>query len=50
MLGWIAGSWIVGTEVGLSRCRSVGSDRSASLQKQGRRGVDEGFAHGRSDA
>ena len=50
MLGWYAGSWIVGAEVRLLQCWSAGSGRGTPLQKQERRGVDEGFAGGRSDA
>ena len=49
-MGWSAGSWIVGAEVGLSQCWSVGSGRDTPLQKQESRGVGEGFAHGGSDA
>ena len=50
MLGCSAGSWIVGAEVGLLQCWSTGSRRGTPLQKQGRRGVGEGFARGVSDA
>ena len=50
LAGWDAGSWIVGAEVRLLQCWSAGSGRSTPLQKQERRGVDEGFARGRSDA
>ena len=50
MAGWFASSWIVRAEVGLLQCWSTGSRRGTPLQKQERRGVDEGFARGRSDA
>ena len=50
MAGWSAGSWIVGTEVGLLKCWSIGFGRGTPLQKQERRGVGEGFARSRSDA
>ena len=50
LASWDAGSWIAWVEVGSLHCRSVGSGRSAPLQKQGRRGIGEGVARGRSDA
>ena len=50
LVGWFAGSWIVGAKIGLLQCCSAGSGRDTPLQKQGRRGVGEGFARGRSDA
>ena len=50
MLGWAAGSWIVWVEVGLLQGWFAGFGRGTPLQKQERRGVDEGFARGHSDA
>ena len=50
LAGWDAGSWIVWAEVGSLQCWSAGSECGTLLQKQGRRGVGEGFARGRSDA
>ena len=50
LAGWFAGSWIVRDEVGLLQCWSAGSGQGTPLQKQGRMGVGEGFARGRSDA
>ena len=46
-----AGYWIVGAGVGLLlRCWAADSGCDTFLQKQGKRGVGEGFARGRSDA
>ena len=51
LLGWPAGSWIVGAEEGLLQCLSACSGRGTPLQKeQERRRVGEGFARSRSDA
>ena len=50
MLGWSAGSWIVGAEIGMLQCWFAGSGRGTPLQKQERRGVGEGLARSRSDA
>ena len=51
LAGWAAGSWIVGAEVRLLQCGSAGSGCGTPLQEeQERRGVDESFARGRSDA
>ena len=46
-----AGYWIVGAGVGLLlRCWTTNSGCGTSLQKTRKKGVDEGFARGRSDA
>ena len=46
-----AGYWIVGARIGLLlRCWTADSECGTSLQKQGKTGVGEGFACGRSDA
>ena len=50
MMGWSAGSWIIGAEIGMLQCWSAGSGRGTPLQKQERRGVGEGLARSRSDA
>ena len=50
MLGWSAGSWVVGAEGGLLQWWCAGSGRGTSLQKQEEMGVGEGFARGRSNA
>ena len=50
MASWSAGSWIVGAEVRLLQCWSVGSRHGTPVQKQERRGVGRGFARSRSDA
>ena len=51
MLGWSASSWIVGAEVGLPQCWSVGSGRGSSLKKEQEiRRAGRGFARSRSDA
>ena len=49
-MDWAVGCWIVWAEIGSLQCWSAGFEGGTPLQKQESRGVDEGFAHGRSDA